>query len=114
MEKPTDPPFLKVTSPEAQWIGSVRVTGDCTIHTGRWGSQLILTVSFYGRTTTEPIVLRRLGIKIGSANLIALEKRLGKNLMAWPGQSFGLHIASFREHGQRREYLCVDGARQRR
>src|SRR5579863_7761464 len=93
----SDVPFLKAESKEAEELRfcSMRIQTEASIHTGRWGSQLILLVGIIKHSGLP--ILRRVGIKIGSANMIALEKHLGKNLLQWHGRSFGLHVSRFRD-----------------
>jgi hypothetical protein len=55
----------------------------------------------------EPFAL---GIKLNSANHIALEKKLGRNMVKWPGATVKATVKSFEGDRGNVEYIELEGA----
>lgn len=73
---------------------------------GKFGAQIIVDVHVNG----EPFAL---GIKLNSANHIALEKKLGRNMLKWPGASVKASVATFDGDNGKVEYIEFEGANDR-
>jgi len=70
---------------------------------GKFGAQLIIDVTVNG----EPFAL---GIKLNSANHIALEKKLGRNMLKWAGAKVKATVESFEGDRGTVEYIQLEGA----
>ncbi len=74
--------------------------------TSRYGAQLIIEVTVNGKPFD-------FGVKLNGANHIALEKKLGRNLVAWAGATVKATVKTFDSDEGEKEYIELVGAGRR-
>lgn len=87
-----NPPFLTVAHIDGD---TQLVIGDnIRLYTGgQYGDNIIVRVAADGGAGEDPIF--DWSIKIGKQAFLRLEKKLGKNLLQWPGKSITVRVAQF-------------------
>jgi hypothetical protein len=70
---------------------------------GDYGVQLVIECEVNGHEYD-------FGVKVNGANHIALEKKLGRNLIAWSGKTIKATVAQFDSDEGRKDYIELEGA----
>jgi hypothetical protein len=70
---------------------------------GDYGVQLVIECEVNGHEYD-------FGVKVNGANHIALERKLGRNLVAWAGKTIKATVAQFDSDEGRKDYIELEGA----
>ncbi len=99
--------FLKAGDLSRRGTTSIVFGDSIRTFDGKFGAQLIIDCTVNG----EPFAL---GIKLNSANHIALEKKLGRNMLKWADANVKATVETFEGDSGRVEYIALEGSQDRR
>ncbi len=95
--------FLRPADLNRKGKTTIKFEDSIRTYTGKYGAQLLIGVKVNGKPF-------EFGIKLNGQNHIALEKKLGRNLIAWKNASVDATVKTFDSDDGEREYIELVGA----
>jgi hypothetical protein len=95
--------FLRAADLPRKGTSVIKLGNSIRTFKGDYGVQLVIEVEVNGHEYD-------FGVKVNGANHIALEKKLGRNLVAWAGKSVKATVSTFDSDEGRKDFIELEGA----